>query len=280
MDTKDLEQIRTEARARELKELRRQNRKYFLISCLSVTAFLLLWQAVVSFHLVDTRFIDSPAKVFMTVVDKWTNNKPEHGLLWQHIIASSIVVWKGFLLGAVIGIPLGLLMGWNRWFEHTVRPLFEIIRPIPALAWIPIILLFFGIGERARSIIIFFGAFVGDTLNSYTGIRSTKQVYINVAKTCGAKDPVIFWRVGIPSAMPMIFAGLEISIASSWGTVCAAEMLAASNGLGYMIQMGRMFGSVSLIMGGMAVIGIMGYLSTYIIEIVEHFVLRWRPSAS
>ena len=138
-------------------------------------------------------------------------------------------------------------------------------------------LLFLGIGVEARAVIIFTGCFVATVLNTYTGIRSTNQTLVNVAKTCGAGNLKIFWTVGVPSAMPMIFAGLKTSMGSAWGTIVAAEMLASSNGLGYMIQMGRSFGDVSLIMAGIIVIGILGFVSSGIVSLVESMALKWRP---
>jgi len=118
---------------------------------------------------------------------------------------------------------------------------------------------------------------VGVVLNTYTGIRQTSETLINVSKTCGNSNFRTFYKVGIPSAMPLIFAGLKISMGAAWGTVVAAEMLAASRGLGYMIQIGRMFGEVSLIMAGILVIGICGLFSSWLIGLLESVVLRWRP---
>ncbi len=273
----DYEKIRAEARTAEIQAIRKQKVKYLTISVVVVLLVLLIWQLAVSFELVSTRFFDSPTGVVETIIDKITNRKPDGGYLHQHIWASAKVVWLGFLLAAVIGIPLGLFMGWYGLCDRIIRPLFEIVRPIPSLAWIPIVILFLGIGVEARSVIIFTGCFVATVLNTYTGIRSTNQTLINVAKTCGATNFQIFREIGIPSAMPMIFAGLKTSMGSAWGTIVAAEMLASSNGLGYMIQMGRSFGVVSLIMAGIIVIGILGFISSSIVSYVESKVLKWRP---
>ena len=199
------------------------------------------------------------------------------GLLFQHILESAKTVWLGFIAGAVIGVPLGLFMGWYKLCNRLIRPLFEVVRPIPALAWIPIVLLFLGIGTEARAAIIFFGSFVAIVINTYTGIRLTNTVLINVAKTCGASNFMIFWKVGIPSAMPLIFAGFKIAMGAAWATVVAAEMLAASRGLGYLIQIGRMFGEVGIIIAGILVIGVMGLISSWLISLVESVVLKWRP---
>ena len=269
--------IRAEARSAEIKANKREYIKYLSISIAVILLVLIVWQIAVDMKWVSTRFFDSPLGVIKTIVNKVTNKKPDGGRLFQHIWASAKVVWLGFLLAAIIGIPLGLFMGWYRLCDRIIRPLFEVLRPIPSLAWIPIVLLFLGIGIQARAVIIFTGCFVATVLNSYTGIRSTNQTLINVAKTCGASDFEIFIKVGIPSAMPMIFAGLKTSMGSAWGTIVAAEMLASSNGLGYMIQMGRSFGVVSLILAGIIVIGILGFISSGIVGLVESVVLKWRP---
>lgn len=274
---KDYSQIRADAKAREAAARRRSSIKYLAISVAVVAVVLIVWQLAVQFGLVSTRFFDSPLGVIETIVRKFRDTKPDGGLLWQHIYASAMVVWFGFLLAAVIGIPLGLFMGWYGLCDRIVRPLFEIIRPIPSLAWIPIVLLFLGIGVSARAVVIFTGCFVATVLNTYTGIRSASQTLINVARTCGASNFTVFRTIGIPSAMPMIFAGLKSSMGSAWGTIVAAEMLASSNGLGYMIQMGRSFGEVSLILAGIIVIGILGFISSGIIGLIESAVLKWRP---
>lgn len=273
----DLSSKQTQAKQIELKSIRRNAARQVALSICSVLLLLTIWQLLISFQMVNTRFLESPITVLKTVIQKITVKKPDGGYLSQHIIESAKVVWLGFAVGAIIGIPLGLLMGWYGLFDRIIRPLFEIVRPIPALAWIPIVLLFLGIGVEARAAIIFFGSFVGIVLNTYTGIRSTNQTLINVARTCGASNFEIFYRVGIPSAMPMIFAGLRTAMGAAWGTVVAAEMLAASNGLGYMIQMGRMFGEVRLIMAGILVIGICGLISSWLIGLLESAVLKWRP---
>lgn len=273
----DIDIKRIEARKIELKGIKAKKRKMMILSIFSLAFFLALWQMAVTFEIANTRFLESPVSVIQTIISKVTVKKPDGGYLLQHILESAKVVWFGFFAGTVIGLPLGLFMGWYKMFDRIIRPLFEVVRPIPALAWIPIVLVFLGIGVEARAAIIFFGSFVGIVLNTYAGIRSTNPVLINVAKTCGASNFKTFYKVGIPSAMPMVFAGLKTAMGAAWGTVVAAEMLAASKGLGYMIQMGRMFGEVGLIMAGILVIGACGLLSSWLITLVESVVLKWRP---
>ncbi len=131
-------------------------------------------------------------------------------------------------------------------------------------------------GLFAKAVIIFLSAFIASLINSYAGIKLTSQVYINASKTCGASHWTTFWRVGVPSALPMVFAGMRISLGNAWSTLVAAEMLAANRGLGYMIIMGRNFYRVDLIIAGMLAIGVLGILFTMIFEHVERRVLKWR----
>ncbi len=272
-----MEERRLRAKAAELAGIRRRRLKLTILSIASIVVVLAAWQAIVSFQLVNTQFLASPIEVVQTIIRKFTDKRPDGHLLYQHILASLQVVWVGFLLGAAIGIPVGLIMGWFKVGNRVLRPIFELLRPVPGLAWIPIVIIFFGVSTFSRGIIIFFGAFVSIVLNTYTGIRSTNQTLINVAKTCGASNLKVFWKVGIPSAMPMIFAGLRTSIGMSWGTIVAAEMLGSSIGLGFLIQYARSFADVGLIMGGILVLGICGQLSSMLVQAVESIVLRWRP---
>lgn len=266
-----------DAKQSEVRQIRRSRRRMILLSCVSVAFVLFAWQMAVQYELVSTRFLESPLAVLRMIIAKFTDKTPDGALLLDHILASLQVVLTGYLIAVVIAIPLGLFMGWYRLCDRFVRPLFEIIRPIPSIAWIPIIVLFLGIGVQAKAVIIFFGSFIAILINTYTGIRLTNPVLINVAKTCGASNFRVFCNVGIPSALPMIFAGLRIAIGASWATVVAAEMLAASKGLGYMISLGRAFMRVDLIMSGIIVIGMLGFISSVLVGVLENAILKWRP---
>lgn len=247
-----------------------------LLPVITILIFLLLWQILVVKGILPPRIIAKPTDVFATLIKKLTDISPDGKTLQQNIFVSLQVSLLGLLIAISIGVPLGLLMGWYPTIDRLVRPLFELIRPIPPIAWIPLTILWVGIGVQARAMIIFFAAFVPCVINSYTGIKSTSQVHINVAKTFGARDFTIFLRVGIPSAMPMAFAGMRIALGNSWSTLIAAELLAANAGLGYMIMMGRQFVRPDVIILGMVTIGLLGYLLTNIFGFVENRVVRWR----
>lgn len=272
-----MEDIRKQAKTAEITAMRRKKRKLTLMSVASIIVVLAVWQALVSFEIVDTKFFCGPIEIIKAVIQKITDNGPDGSYLHEHILASLEVVWIGFLLATVLGITLGLFMGWFKRVDRIVRPVFEVLRPIPPLAWIPVIIVFLGVGVLSRGVIIFFGAFVSIVLNTYAGVRSTNQTLINVAKTCGAKNFEIFVKVGIPSAMPMTFAGLRTAMGIAWGTIVAAEMLGSSVGLGYFIKYGRTYCEVDLIIAGILVLGICGQLSSKLIQAVERIVLKWRP---
>ena len=135
-----------------------------------------------------------------------------------------------------------------------------------------------GVGLKAKAFIVFFSAFVPCLINSYTGIRQTKEVLKNVGRTFGASNFTVFWKVGIPSSMTMTFAGIEVASGNAWATLVAAEMLAASSGLGYMILMGRSYGRVDLVMLGIVVIGVLGVIISALISKLENIVLGWKKA--
>ncbi len=250
--------------------------KYKIISIISILTFILIWQLLVQFGIISERILPSPIQVFLTFIDKLYNKNPDGAVLQYNIWTSLKIALTGLLLAIIIGVPLGLLMGWYKIFDNFVRPLFEIIRPIPPIAWIPLTILWIGIGMKAKALIIFIASFVPCLINSYTGIKSTNQTLINVAKTYGASNFTIFLKIGIPSAMPLALSGIRISLGSAWSTLVAAEMLAANAGLGYMISMGRQFGRPDIIVVGMITIGFLGYLFSYIFSKIEKIVLKWR----
>ncbi|WHH61696.1 ABC transporter permease [Petroclostridium sp. X23] len=242
----------------------------------SILSFLFIWQMAVQSGIISQKLLPTPSKVFALLFEKFTSPNPDGAVIQVNIMVSLSVALTGLLSAIVIGAPLGLLMGWYKSVDRFVRPLFEIVRPIPPIAWIPLTILWVGVGLEAKAMIIFFSAFVPCVINSYTGVKGTNQTLINVAKTFGASNFVTFVKVGVPSAMPMVFAGIRIALGNAWGTLVAAELLAANAGLGYMIAMGRQFARPDVIVLGMVTIGVLGFGFTYIFTKIENIVVRWR----
>ncbi len=248
--------------------------RYNIYAILSVVVFLILWQLIVS--LGYGGIIPSPVVVFRTFLIKMTDSRPDGSTLPTNILVSLQVACTGLFLAIAIGVPLGWLMGWYKGIDRFVRPIFEFIRPIPPISWIPLTIIWFGIGLGAKSMIVFFASFVPCLINAYTGIKETNKTMINVARTFGASNFKVFTSVAIPSAMPLTFTGIRIALNSAWSTLVAAELLAANAGVGYMINMGRSFGRVDIILVGMVSIGIMGYIFSYVFKKIESVVVKWR----
>lgn len=249
-----------------------ENVKYRIISVLSFVMVLVIWELITDvFHLVSPMMLPSPFKVFDTFLYKLKGGmNPDGASLIQHILASLKIALGGYGVGVAVGVPLGIAMAWNRKFELFAKPLFDIIRPIPALAWIPLMILWLGIGYGSKVGIIFFAAFISATINSYAGIKRTNEVHLWVARTFGASNMEMLFKVAIPTALPMIFTGLRLALGSSWVALVAAELLAATRGLGYMIQVARMLGRPDVIIVGMITIGVVGFLMSFVLETLQN----------
>ena len=266
----------TKAIARERKHIKNKSRNLLFTSIISIVVLLALWELSVQLGWITTRFFCAPSEVLNALIEKLTNRAPDGATLPVHILSSMKISMIGFLMAVLIGKPLGLLMGWYKPVDKFIRPAFNLIRPIPAVGWIPLMIVLLGIGLAPKVFIVFLSAFVAVVLNSYAGIKLTNRAMINVSKTCGASNFTIFRRVGIPSAMPMVFTGWKVGLGLSWSTLVAAEMLASNDGLGYMILAGRQFMRVNLIMVGMLTIGVIGLILFALLNWLEKIVLKWR----
>ena len=162
-------------------------------------------------------------------------------------------------------------MAWNKWVDRFVRPLFDLIRPIPGLAWIPMFILLFGIGIgiTSKALVIFLGALIACVVNSYTGIQQTQELHLWVGDVFGASNAQKLFKIAIPTALPMIFTGLRVALGTSWTALVAAELLASTQGLGYMIQQARAISRPDIIIVGMLAIGAVGAVFDALLHLVE-----------
>ena len=255
----------------------KKERKWLLklISAAALMGFFLIWYlATEILELAPSTMLPSPLTALHTGIDKWASKRPDGSTLPQHIFSSLRVSLLGFCFGSVIGVPLGIIMAWWEPMDHALKPVFDFIRNIPAIAWIPIMIILLGIGVVAKASIVFFSAFIPNVINSYTGIKNTKQVHIWVGRTFGASKWKILFKVAIPSALPHIFTGLKVSLNSSWGCLVAAEMLGSDSGLGYMIQIGRLICRADIIIVGMFVIGVCGTILSALLDLLERTLVK------
>ncbi len=255
-----------------------KRKKYRWLSLVSVLAVLGLWQLVTDgLHLMPDYMLPSPMAVCRAFAYKLGGGvNPDGASLWTHIFTSLKIALGGYLAGAVIGVPLGVAMAWYKKVDLFVKPLFDLLRPIPPLAWIPLMILWFGIGYGAKVAIIFISAMIACVVNSYAGIKQTRQVHIWVAQTFAASDLQVLMRVALPTAWPMIFTGLKTSLGSAWMALVAAELLASTSGLGYMIQMARQMGRADIIVVGMIVIGLIGAALSALLDLLAKKLVKRR----
>ena len=231
---------------------------------------LLVWFVCINvLHLKSETVFPGPVKVFETFVEKLYTKAPDGATLLQHLWSSIRVALFGYALGAVVGVPLGIAMAWNKWVDRFVRPLFDLIRPIPGLAWIPMFILLFGIGITSKALVIFLGALIACVVNSYTGIQQTQELHLWVGDVFGASNAQKLFKIAIPTALPMIFTGLRVALSTSWTALVAAELLASTQGLGYMIQQARAISRPDIIIVGMLAIGAVGAVFDALLHLVE-----------
>lgn len=240
---------------------KKKNLKYTMISVGTVAAVILIWYVCINvLHLKQETVFPGPFTVVKTFIQKLYTKAPDGATLLVHLGASLKVALLGYFLGVIVGVPLGILMAWSKWVDRLVRPLFDLIRPVPGLAWIPMFILLFGIGIMSKAAVIFLSTAVACIVNSYTGIRQTRMEHLWVGDVFGASNFQKLFRIAIPTALPMIFTGLRVAMGAAWMALVAAELLAASEGLGYMIQQGRYSSKPALVFVGMVMIGIVGLL--------------------
>jgi len=239
---------------------------------------ILIWQGLSSIQVIPSYKLPSPVEIVLGFKDLLIVGVPPGNLLHNHMLYSLYRVALGYAIAALLAIPLGLLMGWSTGLLRMVRPLFELIRPIPPLAWIPIAILWFGIGIKSAAFIIFLGAFFPILLNTISGVLSIPPILIEAARTLHAKEKDIFLKVLLPGAVPSIFVGMRIGIGIGWMTLVAAEFTGVKEGygLGYMIMTARDIQRPDEILAGMLVIGVIGLLIDIGLRVTESKTIKWQ----
>jgi len=200
------------------------------------------------------------------------------GTLWEHIGASLFRVGCGFGLAVVIAVPLGLWMGWVRGAYVTLNPLFQMLRPISPIAWIPIAILWFGVGNVSPIFLIFISSVFPMVVQTTSGVHTIEKRYLRAAANFGVSRATLFRQVVIPAVLPQIIVGMRIGLGVAWLVVVAAEMIALRSGLGYLIIDSRNAGNrYDLVVAGMIIIGIIGLLLDGAMRLLERLKsVRWR----
>jgi NitT/TauT family transport system permease protein len=200
------------------------------------------------------------------------------GTLWQHIGASLFRVGTGFGLAVIVAVPLGLWMGWVKGAYLTLNPLFQMLRPISPIAWIPIAILWFGVGDMSPIFLIFISSVFPMVVQTVAGVHTIEKRYLRAAANFGVSRQKLFRQVVIPAVLPQIIVGMRIGLGVAWLVVVAAEMIALRSGLGYLIIDSRNAGNrYDLVVAGMIIIGLIGLLLDGLMRLLEGLkVVRWR----
>jgi NitT/TauT family transport system permease protein len=244
------------------------------------TAVVVLWQVMGSMPGM-AGILPTPLKV-LEGWHSWIFAKPGMGLnpylgTWlANVEYSSMRVAQGFTLAALVGVPLGLLIGWSKFISQMFDPMIQSLRPIPITAWLPFSIAVFGIRDIGSIFLIFLGGFYAIVVNTTQGARDVDRNLVRAALMMGASRTQLLLRVVLPAAMPSIFTGLRIGLGISWTAVIVSEMVAVKSGLGYVLWDAYYVGRMDIVLADMVSIGAMGYISDRIIVFIERRMLVWR----
>lgn len=240
-----------------------------------------VWDAAVRWQWVVPGIIPAPAQVAESWY-RWIFGTPTRSLspysgTWvANVLYSSRRVLQGFALAAVLGIPLGILIGWNRWVARVVDPSIQLLRPVPITAWLPFSIAVFGIYDASALFLIGLGAFYPIVVNTTHGVRDTHLLLLRAARMLGARRLTILVKVVFPSALPSIFTGLRLGIGVAWTAVIVAEMIAVKSGLGYVLWDAYYVGRMDICVATMFSVGLLGFVSDRLIVAASRLALRWR----
>lgn len=247
-------------------------------STLSVITLGIIWYLGSSLGLVNPIFWPSPDAVWSQFINISNEGYRNFSLL-EHIWASLSRILIGFGLGCLIGIPLGFAMGLSKIIRGWFDPIVEFFRPIPPLAFIPLVIIWSGIGERSKILLLFFAALWIMVIAARAGVGSVKLTKIHAAYSLGASKRQILWYVILPNSLPEIFTGMRVAMGVCWGTVVAAELVAAESGVGFMIMVASKFLSTDIVVLGVIIVGLIGYGIDILMRKIEARLVPWKGRA-
>lgn len=247
-------------------------------SVLSVLSLAILWYFASTFGWVNPIFWPSPGAVWDQIINISVDGYRNFSL-WEHIWASLYRILMGFSLGCLVGIPLGFAMGLSKFMRGWFDPLVEFFRPIPPLAFIPLVIIWSGIGERSKILLLFFAALWIMVIAARAGVGSVKLNKIHAAYSLGASKRQILYHVILPNSLPEIFTGMRVAMGVCWGTVVAAELVAAESGIGFMIMVASKFLSTDIVVMGVIIVGLIGYGIDILMRKIEAKLIPWKGRA-
>ena len=241
----------------------------------AVVLLLVAWYALSHASFIKAGYLPTPEELWKTFVDLVKNGyqgKP----LPEHIGVSLMRTLSGFVLGVLLGVPVGLLAGYSRRAGAMISPIMAFVRPIPPIAFIPMAVLYFGLGEVGKIVLIFFVSFNYVQANAQAGAANFPIAYRRAAETLGLSNGQTFYRIVLPGALPQIFTGLKVALALSWAVVVAAELVGAQSGLGFMISDAALLFRIPVVFIGIALIGVIGVVLNLTLNFIEGRIVHWK----
>lgn len=242
----------------------------------SVVAVIGYWYVGSRAGWIDKEIFPTPAQFGAAARQLMSGDGYGDGRLSAHVWQSVKLIVMGFVAATVVGVPLGLWMGWNRRAEALVNPIFLVIRPIPALAWIPLAIVWLGLGDAAKVMILWFAAFVPSVINSFSGVRTIDRPLIEASRMLGLRGWAMVKDVIVPGALPSIFTGLRLSLQGCVTALVAAELLGAQLGMGKVLYQAGLDIYPAMILVGMCTVAVVGFALTALLDVVERFSMPWR----
>ncbi len=246
-----------------------------IVSVVTLLVLLGLWTLTTAMGWIKPLFLPSPQAVFTQFHEYITgtaNDKP----LWEHLMASILRVFGAFMLASLVAIPVGIAMGMSRFWRGIFDPPIELYRPLPPLAYLPLIIIWFGIDELPKVLLIFLSCFAPLAMAARSGMRSASQEQMNAAYSMGASYTQLIRHVVLPAALPEILVGMRVAIGFGWSTLVAAEMVAANVGLGQMVLNASNFLRTDIVVMGIIVIGVVAYGFDLLMRAVERRLVPWK----
>ncbi len=245
-------------------------------SLLTVVALFVLWAVAETIGLTDDTFFPGPVKTWNEFWTVLTTDSFGRSFLHEHVLQSLQRILIGFGAGVLLGVPVGLAMGLSNIARAIFDPIIELFRPVPPLAFIPLLILWFGIGETSKVVMLFFAAFFIMVIAARSGVTGVRLSKVHAAYSLGASRAQVLRHVILPNALPEIFVGMRVALGVCWGTLVAAELVGADVGLGAMIWEARTFFRNGIVVFGIIIIGIIGVMLDLIMRKLEERFIPWR----
>ena len=250
-----------------------------LISVVTVVALFALWWTATHMGWIRDLFLPTPERIYNAFISAMKGDIQGGKALPEHFMWSLIRVFSAFFLAVLTAVPVGILMGVSRTMRGVFDPPIEFYRPLPPLAYLPLIVIWFGIDEMAKIILIYLACFAPLAMAARAGVKSVTIEQINAAYSMGAAKWQVVWHVIVPAALPEILTGMRIAIGFGWTTLVAAEMVAATEGLGQMVLNASNFLRTDIVIMGIIVIGVVAYLFDLLMRKVESILVPWKGQA-